>query len=193
MLSTINKQTLEEIGEDNVDKFDYDKLANEAQLLRENLNNKGKEIESKSKTIEALRTEVNTLKTRLKQEENFKDRLKEEVEHSNQRYLDLEDKFTKECMEGKAHIGLSKLDFASSRFQGGGMMSRISLQSKGRLTPGGVKNNINEEIQELDELEGSNLTSDQIRLNSIAIRSTKRSVFGTRVSVRGTIGKCKNL
>ena len=138
--------------------------------------------------IEKLRAEVNTLNARMKQEENFKDRLKEEVEHNKQRCIDLENKFTKECMEGKAHIGLSKLDFASSRFQGGGMMSRISLQSKGRATPG-LKHNISEEIQELDELEGSGLTTNQIRLNSVAIRPSKLSVFGSRVSVRGTIGR----
>jgi len=154
------------------------------------LTSKGKELDNKSDIIQQLRSEINSLNSRLRQEENFKERLKEEVEHNKQRYIELENKFTKECMEGKAHFGLSKLDFASSRFQGGGMMSRISLQSRGKAYSGN-KNNITEEIQELEELEGSGLTTDQIRLQSVAVRPNKISVFGSRVSVRGTIGKRK--
>lgn len=155
MTREINKQTIEEISEDVVDRSQYLQLDSSLKKVQAMLEERNLQLDDYRENTQKLNSEITRLKLQIVNEEGFKSSLKHEIVSLKSKYSDLEEAFNKEKIEGNAHIGLSKIDFSVSKYP------------RESAFPG-------QNLSKIDEIDYSGISQLQIKPSNFSIRSSAK-------------------
>ena len=111
----LNKATLDDFEEENVDKSTFQSLNQRFEQLQQSLILRDDKIQELGYGKADLAQKIVSLEGRLTLEEEFKNNLRAEIEGLQKRNNELEERHAKARIENKGSTGLSKLDFMNSR------------------------------------------------------------------------------
>lgn len=123
MIGELNDKKVEELQEQLDGNSNFEEVIQNYKKLKERNNTNSELIDKLQNEKSRLQLRVQELESNLQQEEMHQKELEKEIEVLNKNIYELEEKFSKEKIEGNAHIGLSKIDFMQNNLA----FSRVSL------------------------------------------------------------------
>lgn len=123
MIGELNEKKVEELQEQLEGNSNFEEVIQNYKKLKERNEKNSNMIDSLHNDKSRLQLRVQELESNLEQEVMHQKELETEIEVLNRNIQDLEEKFSKEKIEGNAHIGLSKIDFMQNNLA----FSRVSL------------------------------------------------------------------
>lgn len=111
MIDELNEKKVEELQQKLDGNTNYEDAIEQFKNLKKRDNENSQLIEELQNEKATQNLRIQELEGTLQQEQLHQKELLKEIEVLNKNIKELEEKFSKENIEGKAHIGLSKIDF----------------------------------------------------------------------------------